>query len=461
MGKMIKRQTIKRTMSVTLALSLLVSLFAVSGAEKVSAEKKSEDKGMVSMSMDETLGSENGFLLADQSSAAKIYIDIGHEEFSEGSGHEFCGVQIIADTFAGDVEMVTGTRPEVIYDSGSMSGNMIIAGTEGMNDVIYALEAGGVIDTSGLYKDGELKWDCYQMQFVSGADMAKCGYNGISRALVIVGSNKRGTMYGMFNISDHIGVPAWVYMADAVPEKYSKVYLDSKLLEFNNGAMHLSKEPSIKYRGLFINDESPSFTGWANGKFGGLNEDCYKNVFELLIRMKANYMWPAMWGNIFSEEGKSFKLANVVLADAYGVCMGTSHHEACCRAGEEWQRTYRQYGNSNAWDYAANEAAIHKFWQGGIERNGPYESTITMGMRGEADSALSGGVQYNIDILKRIITDQHGIIDTYKAEHPDSKINDALKIYIPYSENEEFYYGLMTEALKDSMCGMAWKTSRS
>ena len=173
----------------------------------------------------------------------------------------------------------------------------------------------------------------------------------------------------------------------------------------------------------------------------GPNENCYQHIFELLIRMKANYLWPAMWGNSFSDEGKEFKLANVVLADAYGVCMGTSHHEACCRAGVEWQRVYKSYGTSNVWDYDKNSEAIYKFWKDGIKRNGNYENTITMGMRGEGDSALSGNVQQNIDRLKTIISDQNEIINNFIADNPDSKAKDALKIYIPYSENEEFFYG--------------------
>ncbi len=157
--------------------------------------------------------------------------------------------------------------------------------------------------------------------------------------------------------------------------------------------------------------------------------------------MKANYLWPAMWGNSFSDEGKEFKLANVVLADAYGVCMGTSHHEACCRAGIEWQKIYKKYGTSNEWNYDNNSEAIYKFWEDGIKRNGDYESTITLGMRGEADSALGGSVQQNVDRLKKIITDQRKIMDDYMAENPDSKAKDAPKVYIPYSENEEFFYG--------------------
>lgn len=382
-----------------------------------------------------------GFLLSDGVNAAKVYVDAAGEEFSESGGKGYCGLEMIARTFAEDVELVTGKAAAVATNAADMSGNVIIAGTIGRNEVIDALISRGAIDVSGLYKDGALKWDCYQMQFVGGDVLSACGYDGVSSALVITGSNKRGAMYGLFNISERIGVSAWVYMADAVPAKRSSVWLDPALLEFNREDKYLAKEPSVKYRGFFINDESPSFTGWARTAFGGLNEKCYGHIFELIIRMKANYLWPAMWGNSFSDEGEGFKLANAALADAYGVCMGTSHHEACHRAGIEWQKIYMDYGKSNAWDYEKNSEAIYKFWEEGIERNGNFENTITMGMRGEADSALKGGVQHNIDLLKRIITDQNTIVSNYVADNPDAKTKDALKIYIPYSENEEYYYG--------------------
>lgn len=432
----------RKALAIVLILAMLLSMgnYSINNLEALAKEVTGNDV-FTAMNTADTLGNPGGFLLSDGVNAAKVYVDTAREEFSESDGKGYCGLEIIARTFAGDVELVTGKAADVVTDAADMSGNVIIAGTIGKNEVIDSLISKGAIDVSGLYKDGALKWDCYQMQFVGGDVLSACGYNGVSSALVIMGSNKRGAMYGLFNISEHIGVSAWVYMADAVPAKYSSVWLDSALLEFNQADKYLAKEPSVKYRGFFINDESPSFTGWAGTAFGGLNEKCYEHIFELIIRMKANYLWPAMWGNSFSDEGKEFKLANAVLADAYGVCMGTSHHEACHRAGVEWQRIYRDYGKSNAWDYENNSEAIYKFWEKGIERNGNLENTITMGMRGEGDSALKGGVQYNIDLLKRIISDQNTIVSNYVADNPDAKTKDALKIYIPYSENEEYYYG--------------------
>lgn len=432
----------KKLLSLVLAVSMVFTMTGYNTDKGVARAAGTEDeKGFSTMNNGDVLGNTETFMLSDGSSTAKIYVDSENEEISSGGGHDFCGLEIIGETFANDVQLVTGAAPELVTDTADLSGNVIIAGTIGRNRIIDSLVAAGKIDASGLYKDGNLKWDCYQMQFVSGQVLAECGYSGVGNALVIAGSNKRGAMYGLFNISEHMGVTPWVYMGDAVPAKYSAVYLDGLLLEFNQADKYLANEPSVKYRGFFINDEAPSFTGWAGTKFGGVNENCYANIFELIIRMKANYMWPAMWGNSFSDDGKEFKLANAVLADAYGVCMGTSHHEACHRAGVEWQRIYKKYGSSNAWDYAENGDAIYDFWKDGIERNGNFENTITVGMRGEGDSALKGNVQYNIDLLKQIISDQNEIVDNYLNENPDSKTKDALKIYIPYSENEEYYYG--------------------
>lgn len=443
-----KRKTLALLLILTMVLTMKNMFIPHSKTDTVQASiNKAETNNIIQTKAGGgILGTTDGFRLSDGQSTSSIYIDTAHEEISTNGAdgdNTYCGLKLIADTFSSDVGLVTGAAAEVITSATDLSGHVIIAGTIGHNDVIDALIANGKIDVSGLYKNGKLKWDCYQMQFVSGDVLSSCGYPGVDQALVITGSNKRGAMYGMFHISEHIGVSAWVYMADAVPAKYASVYLDPGLLAFNHENMYLAKEPSVKYRGFFINDESPSFTGWANKAFGGLNEDCYQHVFELLIRMKANYLWPAMWGNSFSDEGKSrdFRLANAVLADAYGVCMGTSHHEACHRAGIEWQKKFRTYGKSNAWDYTKNADAIYQFWKGGIERNGNFETTITMGMRGEGDSALKGGVQENIDLLKRIISDQNEIIDNYLTENPDAKTKDSPKIYIPYSENEEYFYG--------------------
>ncbi|MCI8308122.1 MAG: hypothetical protein HFH14_08760, partial [Lachnospiraceae bacterium] len=237
----------KKVLSVILILAMVFTMVNYN-CNYAAAEKNLPDNdSAVSMNVEETLGSRNGFLLSDGQTAAKVYVDTAREEFSESGGKGYCGLEIIAGTFAKDVGLVTGKDADVVTDASELSGNVIIAGTIGNNEVIDTLIARGAIDVSGLYKDGAPKWDCYQMQFVGGDVLASCGYGGVANALVITGSNKRGAMYGLFNISEHIGVSAWVYMADAVPEKYSAVWLDSSLLAFNQADKYLAKEPSVKY----------------------------------------------------------------------------------------------------------------------------------------------------------------------------------------------------------------------
>ena len=265
----------KRILAATLTGAILLSLGSTHlQIPSVSATDQNQNR-KESDTMNKLLGNTEGFLLADSNTSASVYIDTAHEEISEGNGNSYCGLKMIADTFADDVEQVTGTKPDVVTEEDKLSENIIVAGTVENNELLRRLISNGILDASGLYKDGVLKWDCYQMQFVSGEDMHKCGYSGVNQALIIAGSNKRGAMYGLFHISEQIGVSSWVYMADAIPVSYESVYLDPDLLAFNHGMTHLSKEPSVKYRGFFINDESPSFTGWANTKFGGLNEKCY------------------------------------------------------------------------------------------------------------------------------------------------------------------------------------------
>ncbi len=373
--------------------------------------------------------------------AVRIYVDEEREEWSEGDGHSACGMKLVAECFAKDFALL-GMKPGyVVGQKEQLCGNIIIAGTIGRNRVIDMLIAQSQLDIKKIACGKWRAWDSYILEFVSGNVLESVGISGVKNALIVAGSNKRGAMYGLFHISECMGVSPWVYMADATPCKKEQVVLDAQSLRFHSGQQFVSKEPSVKYRGFFINDESPSFTGWAKNAFGGLNEDCYCHIFELLLRLRANYLWPAMWDNVFSEEGKEYPLANAVLADAYGICMGTSHHEGCHRAGLEWQQKYKQYGTDNSWDYGKNQKEIYNFWRDGIERNGNYETTITLGMRGESDSRLEGGVQENIEILKKILSDQLEIIKEYEKRNPEAKTKNAPKIYIPYSENEEYYYG--------------------
>lgn len=352
------------------------------------------------------------FIIASDVSSADIYVD--------KKGADYDGLSLIAETFQGDVNVVStkGAKPRVVDEVSSIRESAIIAGSIGNNDVIDKLIADGRLDVSDITN----KRETYKIQVVENPA------DGIEKALVIVGSDKRGTIYGIYHISEKMGVSPWIYWGDVTPVKKDKISFANESYTFT------SKEPSVRFRGIFLNDEAPSLTGWVKKKFRNYNENFYVNVFELILRCKGNYLWPAMWSNNFSEDGKSSKIANADLANKYGIVMGTSHHEALCRAGIEWQSKYKKYSTSNKWDFNSNEEGITNFWRDGVTRNKAFENVYTLGMRGESDSALGGSVADNIDLLKRVITTQKNILK-------DNNLQDAPQVLIPYKEVEDFWHG--------------------
>jgi hypothetical protein len=197
-------------------------------------------------------------------------------------------------------------------------------------------------------------------------------HSGVKSALVVAGSDKRGSIYGLYDVSEQIGVSPWYWWAD-VPV----IHRDQL---FVRAGRYVQGEPAVRYRGIFINDEAPALTGWVREEFGNYNHQFYEKVFELLLRLKANYLWPAMWNNAFNDDDA----LNPKLADEYGIVMGTSHHEPMLRAQQEWKR----YGKG-AWDYGTNADVLRQFWTEGIRRNRNYESIVTLGMRGDGDLPMS------------------------------------------------------------------------
>jgi hypothetical protein len=188
------------------------------------------------------------------------------------------------------------------------------------------------------------------------------------------GSDRRGTVYGLYDISEQIGVSPWYWFADVPPQRHDAIY-----------ALNVTKvqgSPSVKYRGFFINDEAPCLTSWIMEKYDGFNSGFYSNVFELLLRLRANYLWPAMWGSMFNVDDPK----NQQLADEFGIVMGTSHTEPMMRATKE-QTTFVK----GPWQWNANNASMYKFMAEGAKRAKPYESLFTMGVRGNHDTALNGG----------------------------------------------------------------------
>lgn len=329
------------------------------------------------------------------------------------------GVVRVANVLAEDIFLVSGVRPRVVRDAAELSGRAVIVGTAGRT----------AADPAGLF-DGCTAADGKREVFV--LRRAEDPLPGVTEALVIYGSDKRGTIYGMFEVSRRIGVTPWVWFADAAPAKCAEPVLDLEL-------PFVSKEPSIRYRGFFINDEWPSFGTWTNNLFGGFNAKMYEQVFLLLLRMKGNYLWPAMWSAIFPNDGPG--LANAELADELGVVMGASHHEPCCRQGEEYKYLRGKdsvYGD--AWNFLTNEEGITRFWADGLARSGRFENVITVGMRGEADSTILGReatLADNIDLLRRVLRTQNKLIREYVNEDL-SKVPRMLALY---KEVEPFFYG--------------------
>ena len=353
--------------------------------------------------------------------AAAIYVD--------PNGSDYDGLSLVAQSFASDVNLVTGITPSIITNKNLLSGTVLIAGSIGNNDLIDSLIAAGRLDVSAVTG----KWETYKIQVVDNP------VTGVTKGIVVAGSDKRGAIYGVYHISELIGVSPWVYWGDVVPAHQTDLVFSSSQLNFT------SNEPSIKYRGVFLNDEAPSLTSWCANKFGGLNENFYDKLFVVILRLKGNYLWPAMWSNVFSTDGQSEPLANAEHADAYGIVMGTSHHEPMCRAGAEWQRVYSQYGTSNAWDWTTNKTAITAFWDDGIKRNGAFENVITVGMRGENDTPLipNGTMQQNVDTLKEVITVQKQILS-------DNGLGNVPKVLVIYKEVLDYWYGNGTvTGLKD------------
>ena len=346
---------------------------------------------------------------------------------------EHKGAVRVAGWLAGDMEAVFGAKPSICTiqsakaDEGLCDGTMpVIVTSVDTGDLADKLEKDGVADLSNLRK----KRESYIFKLVN---MHACeGQNGVNTALAVIGSDKRGTIYGMLHLSELLGVSPFIDWLDVKP-----VHRDE--MTFDETVNMESKEPSVRYRGFFINDEWPAFGNWCNKRFGGFNAKCYEHVFELLLRLKGNYMWPAMWSAIFPQDGPD--LLNAELADELGVVMGMSHHEPCLRQGEEYKYLRGPesiYGD--AWDFRKNKEGITRFWEDGLKRGGHLENVITVGMRGEFDSTILGKeatLGDNIDLIRDVLKTQNELIRKYV----NSDIEKVPRMIALYKEVEAFYYG--------------------
>lgn len=352
----------------------------------------------------ETVHRAGGFTIADQENLAKICVD----------ANDYAGVVRAAADLQADIVRVTGRTPVVVNDTSSaekrLGADAIIVGTVGKSAIIDQLIKEHKIDATAIAG----KWESFIIQVVPKP------LPGVANALVIVGSDKRGTIYGVYDLSEEIGVSPWYWWAD-VPVQHRDML-------FVKAGRYVEGPPAVRYRGIFLNDEAPSLTGWAKEKYGNLNHQFYEKVFELLLRLKANYLWPAMWNNAFAEDDP----LNPKLADEYGIVIGTSHHEPMMRAWKEWK-----VHGKGAWDFSTNGEELSAFWKEGIERNNHYESIVTIGMRGNGDEPMvqGGDAAANIALLEKIVTDQRKIIGDVLHTDPTTVPQD----WALYKEVQEYY----------------------
>lgn len=357
------------------------------------------------------------FELVKGTQAASLYI--------AKEADDFAGLSHVAEKLQQDIKLVTGVTPEITKTLSN--GYQIIPGTIGKNPVIDEMIANGKLNVSQL--DG--KRESYALCLVDGDK------------LVIAGTETVATLHGMYHISEKIGVSPWVYWGDAIPRKQAEIVWDDSI-EFT------SKEPSVKFRGFFMNDEWPSLGNFVMNTFGDFNVKFYDRVFDLLLRLKGNYFWPAMWSASLCMDGsKEDPLANVKLATDLGITIGNSHHEPLMRSSEEWDKVKTDTNNvgyGKDWNYYTNGEGLYRYWEDGVERNKDFKHMITIGMRGERDTTMlpeGSSIQENVELLRKIIADQLEII---KAKGCD----DMPKMLALYKEVEDYYYGGDgVEGLKD------------
>jgi hypothetical protein len=323
-------------------------------------------------------------------------------------------VRIAAGDLARDVERVTGRKPAVKQATAGLSENAVLVGTLGRSPVIDRLVKDRRLDV----RDVQGRWESFVIAAVADP------LPGVRRGLVIAGSDRRGTAYGVYELSRRIGVSPWYWWADVTPDRRETLHVSPERLQVG--------PPAVKYRGIFINDEMWGIRPWAAKNFApdeglGLGPKTYARIFELLLRLRANYLWPAMHRgtipfNCYPQ--------NKVVADDYAIVMGSSHIEPMLRnniAGAEWDRE-----GGGEWDYQKNPAAIRDYWARRLAANGQFENVYTLGMRGKDDEPMNGGstVREKIALLEQIFADQRHLL----AQHVNPDPTQVPQVFIPYTE---------------------------
>ncbi|PIL25858.1 hypothetical protein GSI_11611 [Ganoderma sinense ZZ0214-1] len=361
--------------------------------------------------------SPSTFTVVSSGKAAPIFL----------SPDEWPGVQRAAVDFASDIESVTGVKPtltnvtlSVAAANSTSFGTLtpIIVGTLGKSSLIDEVINRTKLDVSSI----QGKWEAFMTKEV------KDPLPGISSAYVVIGADKRGSIFALYDHSEQFGVSPWYWWADVPTRKHNALFINS------SGCSHGT--PTAKYRGIFLNDEQPALQNWAMEKFTNgtgsyytgspFNHFFYTKLFELLLRLRANYIWPAMWSSAFCVDDDQ----NQPLADWYGIVMGTSHEEPFMRSlPPEWD-----IFGQGPWDYATNQQNVYDFWKVGAERARPYEGVYTIGMRGSGDEPIADGP--DIQLLEKIVADQR---DLLQQVFNTTDVTTIPQVWTMYKEVEGYY----------------------
>ena len=348
----------------------------------------------------------NEFELVKSGKSAELYYDV----------RDFEVVKKVANLFGDDIRLVTGREIAVSEVGENMSSNCIIVGTLGYNEMIDKLILKKKLDVSALKN----KWESFHVEVICNP------FPGVKKALVIVGSDRRGTAYGLFSISEAIGISPWYWWADAPVDKRKELCLKVQKIT--------SKEPTVKYRGIFINDEDWGLLRWAKTNFeeerGNIGPKTYAKVCELLLRLKANYLCPAM-----HEASTAFNKIpeNKLVADSFAIVMGSVHCEPLLfNNASEWDK--RTMGE---WDYVNNKETLNRVLKQRVLDNSPYENVYTLALRGLHDKAMggSGNMKERVKLLSDALNAQRQIlIDVIKKP-----ANEIPQAFTPYKEVLDVY----------------------
>lgn len=337
---------------------------------------------------------ENGCtLLQTQEKTLHIFID----------EQEFQGIKTATSNLVRDIGNVTGNQPETV-------GRM----TPDTRLVVGSVEKNGIIKR--LIKEKKLNGK--ELQGKREKYIITTVNDNGNTYTVIAGSDKRGAIYGIYELAEQMGVSPWYWWADVPVEKHKELYILP--------GTYTDGEPAVRYRGIFINDEWPAFGGWAKEKFGGINSKMYVHMYELILRLKGNFLWPAMWASAFYEDDPESSR----LADEMGIIIGTSHHEPMARNHQEYARRRKEIG---PWNYDTNKDGLNRFFRKGIERIKGTEDIVTIGMRGDGDEPM--GKDANLQLLERIVADQRKIIRDVTGKKPEK----TPQVWALYKEVQEYY----------------------